>query len=214
MEKRKNKIEYRILIGVLLILGGLLGLLEKLGFIDNASGFFWATIFLLAGVGFSYIFLTNREHWWSIIPGSSLFGLAITVGLPEELDRYGGLAFLGALGLGFLVIYIVNRKHWWTLIPSGVLLSLGLISSVSNELQGQDTGSLFFIGLGLTFLLVALLPTGSHRMSWAFIPASILLIIGTLLGTTLRSLFDYIWIGALFVGGFYMIWLFFTTRKH
>ena len=213
MLKRINKIDYRILIGVLLILGGLLGILEKLGVINNASGFFWATIFGLVGVGFLYIFLTNREHWWSIIPGFSLFGLAITIMLPDNLNNYGGLAFLGALGLGFLTIYIVNHKHWWALMPSGVLLTLGIISSVSNDLQGQDTGAIFFIGLGLTFLLVAILPTGSLRMSWAFIPASILFIFGILLGTSFRSSLDYFWIGALFIGGFYMIWQFFKTFK-
>lgn len=214
MENRIKKIDYRILLGGLLILGGLLGILEKLDVINNASGFFWAFIFGLAGIAFIYIFITNREHWWSIIPGSSLIGLAITIGLPENLDKYGGLAFLGSLGLGFLTIYIANRKHWWSIIPSGVLLTLGIISSVSSQIEGQDTGALFFLGLGFTFLLVAILPTGFNRMNWALIPATILLIFGILLGTPFRGSLDYIWIGALFLGGIYMIWHFFRTQKH
>ena len=44
METKNKKIDYRIMLGALLILGGLLGLLEKLGVINNASGFFWALI--------------------------------------------------------------------------------------------------------------------------------------------------------------------------
>ena len=213
MKNRIMNIDYRILLGALLILGGILGILEKIGMINNASGSFWALIFALAGVAFLYIFITNREHWWSIIPGSALIGLAITVGLPEKLNMYGGLAFLGAMGLGFLIIYFVNRKHWWAIIPSGVLITLGLISSVSNQMQGQDTGALFFIGLGITFLLVAILPNRNLRMNWAFIPAMILLIFGALLGTSFRGSLDYIWIGALFCGGIYMVWRFFKTQK-
>jgi len=214
MENRFKNIDYRILLGVLLVIGGILGILEKFGVIINASGAFWALIFGLAGVAFLYIFITNHEHWWSIIPGSTFIGLAITVGLPEKLNIYGGLAFLGVLGLGFLIIYFVNRKHWWAIIPSGVLITLGIISSVSNQIQDQDSGALFFIGLGITFLLVAILPSKVQRMNWALIPATILLIFGALLGTSFRGSLDYIWIGALFCGGIYMIWRFFRTQKH
>jgi len=213
MENKFKNIDYRIMLGVLLILGGILGILEKFGAINNASGLFWALIFGLAGVAFVYIFLTNREHWWSIIPGSTLIGLAITVGLPEKINKFSGLAFLGALGFGFLLIYFFNRKHWWAIIPSGVLITLGIISTVSYQMQGQDTGALFFIGLGITFLLVAILPNKAQRMNWAFIPATILFIFGALLGTSFRGWLDYVWIGALFCGGIFMIWQFFRTQK-
>jgi hypothetical protein len=213
MNFRIKKIDYRVLLGVLLILGGLLGILEKLGAINNASGYFWAIIFGLAGVIFLYIFVTNREHWWSIIPGSALIGLALTIDLPENLNNYSGLAFLGAMGLGFLTIYIIDQKHWWAIIPSGVLFTLGIISLISNQMQGQDTGALFFVGLGITFFLVAILPNKGQPMKWAFIPATILMLFGTLLGTSFRGALDYIWIGALFCGGIYMIWHFLRTQK-
>ena len=213
MKNRIKNIDYRIMLGFLLILGGILGILEKLGMINNATGFFWTIILGLAGIAFVYIFITNREHWWSIIPGSALIGLAISAGLPEQLSMFSGLAFLGVLGSGFLIIYFANRKNWWAIIPSGVLITLGIISSVSNQMRGQDSGALFFIGLGLTFLLVALLPNKVQRMNWAFIPGSILLVFGTLLGTSFRDWFDYIWIGALFCGGIFMILRFIITSK-
>ncbi|MCK7520535.1 MAG: hypothetical protein MZV64_23990 [Ignavibacteriales bacterium] len=59
------------------------------------------------------------------------------------------------------------------------LLTLGVIS-VLDELTDIDTGGVLSMGLGLTFALVAILPGGSQR-TWAFIPAVILLIFGTLL---------------------------------
>jgi hypothetical protein len=58
-------------------------------------------------------------------------------------------------------------------------MTLGVVS-VLDELTDIDTGGVLFIGLGLTFALVALLPGGSQR-TWAFIPAVLLLIFGTLL---------------------------------
>lgn len=213
MERRIKNLDYRIILGILLILGGVFGILEKFGVIRNATDFFWAAVFGLAGLAFLYIFITDREHWWSIIPGSSLIGLAITVGLPEKYDMYGGFAFLGAIGVGFLIVYFFHRKHWWAIIPFGVLTTLGIISSVSNQMQGQDTGALFFIGLGTTFLIVALLPGKVRRMNWAFIPATILLLFGVLLGPSFRGWLDYIWISSLFISGIYLVWRFIRTRN-
>lgn len=119
---------------------------------------------------------------------------------------FGGLTFLGGAGLGFIAIYLTNRRNWWAIIPSGVLLTLGGVSFASNFTRGQDTGALFFIGLGLTFLFEAIPPTGSHGMTWAFIPAAILLIFGALLETPFKGSLDYIWIAAIFLGGISMIW--------
>lgn len=213
MENIFKNINYRVLLGILLVFGGSLGLLEKFGIIFNASGLFWTIIFGMAGVLFISVFIKNREHWWSIIPGASLIGLAIVIGIPQNLNIFNGLAFLGSMGLGFFMIYIANRNHWWAIIPAGVLITLGAISYFSKYFQGQETGALFFVGLGLTFLLVALLPTGSHRMNWAFIPGSLLLLFGVLLGTPFRNSLDYIWIGALFIGGLSMIWQFFRAKN-
>lgn len=214
MLNRIKNTDFRIFLGALLIVGGLLGILEKVGVITNASGFFWAFIFILAGAVFIFIFITKGQHWWSLIPGSALIGLALTVALPEKSNIYSGLAFLGALGVGFFILYLFNHKRWWAIIPSGVLLTLGIISSVSSQVREQDTGAIFFIGLGLTFLSVAILPTGLNRMSWAFIPAIILMIFGALLRTSMRGSLDYVWIGALFICGFFMIWQFFKTQKY
>jgi hypothetical protein len=213
MQFKIRHFDYRIILGSLLVLGGILGILEKLNLIANASGIFWSGIFGIAGIAFLFIFLTNREHWWSAIPAFSLIGLAINTGLPDSLENFGGLAFLGCIGLGFVAIYIANHTHWWAIIPSGALLTIGIISAVSNLAQGVETGAILFIGLGLTFFFLAILPTGSTGMTWALIPATILLIIGALLGTPFKGSLDYLWIAALFLGGVSMIWQFVRSRK-
>jgi len=214
MNINKKYINIRTLLGILFLLAGIFGILEKIHLISNASGFFWGFVFGIAGIGFFYNYLSNRDHWWSFISSFSFFGLAGSIFLPAWLDIYRGFSFLGMVGIGFLAIYLSNRKLWWTLIPSGVIITLGGISIVSNFLDGQETGALFFIGLGITFILVRILPNGTQRMNWAFIPAAILLIIGTLLGSSLSSYLDYIWITILFMGGLIMIWRYLKTTHH
>jgi hypothetical protein len=198
-------LNYRILFGTILILGGILGFLEKFGLIANASKLFWGFIIGIAGMVFFHYFLTKRAQWWWAIPAFSLVGLAGMIVMPSSLIAFRGIAFLGAVGLGFLVIYLKKRDFWWAIIPTGVFLTLGSISSLSNFTNGKESATIFFIGLGLTFLIVALIPSGSHHLYWAFIPSIILIIFGALLGFQFNSILDYVWILALFLVGFSLV---------
>ena len=72
---------------------------------------------------------------------------------------------------------------WWPIIPGGTLLTLALVAGLSDAVSGAKTGGIFMLGLGLTFLLVYLLSTSGSRMTWAFIPAATLALIGVLLLT-------------------------------
>jgi len=152
-----KRIDFRIVIGVLLILGSVLGFLEKFGIIQRGWDLFWGTILGLAGIAFLYVFVTNRSQWWAAIPGFTLLGMSASSFLLDKLG-WGGLAFLGAIGLGFWAIYLTSRERWWAIIPGGVLITLGCVSALSDVFGILNTGGVFFIGLGLTFLLVALLP--------------------------------------------------------
>ncbi|HJR80642.1 MAG TPA: hypothetical protein VJ821_11260 [Anaerolineales bacterium] len=205
-----RRLDPRLLLGALFILGGILSLLDALNIISNAGGIFWGLIFAAGGTVFLYILLNDRESWWAAFPAFTLFGLAGSSLLPDSLEPFDGLVFFLGISLGFWWVYFTHPEHWWAIIPGGVLLTLGIVS-VLDELVAGDTGGIFFLGLGLTFVLVAILPGGRER-SWAWIPGVILLVFGALLGTPFLGLAEYIWPAVLILLGGYFILRFFLNR--
>ena len=195
-----KRFDYRILIGAVLILGGTLMLLDKANILKGASDYFWAGVLAVGAAIFLYIFFSDRNKWWAAIPGFTLAGMAASSLLLDRIG-WGGLAFLGGIGLGFWAIYLSGRERWWAIIPGGVLLTLGVTSVMSDAYGAFDSGGVFFVGLGLTFVLVALLA----KMKWAFIPAAVLLLLGFFLGTPFVGVMEYIWIGVLLVAGVVLV---------
>ncbi|HET9590527.1 MAG TPA: hypothetical protein VFO91_17200 [Anaerolineales bacterium] len=206
-----RRFDPRLLLGVLLVLGGLLSLLDAMGIISNAGGIFWGLIFAAGGAVFLYILLTDPNNWWAAFPAFTLFGLAASSFLPDSLDAYGGLVFFLGISLGFWWVYFTHPEHWWAIIPGGVLLTLGIVSVLDELFAGDTGGGVFFLGLGLAFVLVAILPGGRER-SWALIPGTILLIFGALLGTPYLGLAEYLWPAVLILLGGYFVLRFFRSR--
>jgi hypothetical protein len=201
-----KRIDWRIVVGSLLILAGLTTLLETTGLIPPDVDLFWGIVGGLAGAAFLYVLVSDpRANWWAAFPAMVLLGIGAAALLPESLD---GLAFLGSVSLAFWIVYLLNRQHWWAIIPGGVLLTLAVVSALSDTLGGVDTGGVFFLGLGLTFLLVALLA----HYSWAYIPAAALILLAVALGLQFGTLMDYVWIAALFLSGLALI-LFALRRR-
>lgn len=200
----------RLILGVLLVLGGILSLLDAIGVISNGSGIFWGLVFTVGGLIFLYMLINNRENWWAAFPAFTLLGLAASSFLPKSLDAYSGLVFFAGISLAFWWVYFTAPERWWAIIPAGVLLTLGIVSSVGDA-SGTATGGLFFLGLGLTFILVAVLPGGASR-SWALIPGTILLLFGALLGTLYSGLTNYLWPAILILLGGYLVVRFFLNR--
>jgi hypothetical protein len=103
--------------------------------------------------------------------------------------------------VGFWAVYFRQPSQWWAIIPGGVLITLGLTSALTEAFNITETGGVFFVGLGLTFLLVALLA----KMKWAFIPAAVLLLLGFFLGTPFEGVLQYVWIGILLIAGIVLV---------
>jgi len=201
----------RLIIGVLLVFGGLLSLLDVIGLISDASDIFWGLVFAAGGLVFLYMLINDRSSWWAAFPAFTLLGLSASSLLPESLEAYDGLVFFIGLSAAFWWVYFNNTaEQWWAIIPAGVLLTLGVVSAV-EDVSGMETGGLFFLGLGLTFVLVAVLPGGKGR-SWALIPGTILLLFGALLGMPDSGFTDYLWPAVLIVLGGYFVLRFFTNR--
>jgi hypothetical protein len=202
-----KRFDYRILIGAALVLGGILMLLDRTGILKGATNLFWAGVLAVGAAIFLFWFFSDRSKWWAAIPGFTLAGMAASSLLLDRIG-WGGLAFLGGIGLGFLAVYFADRTRWWAIIPGGVLLTLGVTSVMTDVYGVMNSGGVFFVGLGITFVLVALLA----KMKWAFIPAAVLLLLGFFLGTPFEGALEYIWIGVLLVAGVILIISAFRTK--
>jgi hypothetical protein len=174
----------RIFWGGLLILGGVVFLLQNLNIIQFGS-LFWALLFALGGLFFLSVFLPNRLNWWALIPSLTLFSIALLLTtsyfFPAFSEIWGGSIVLGGIGLSFLLVYLADRNNWWAIIPSGALITLAVVAGVGALLPGVAAGGVFFMGIGLTFALLAVLPTVHGSMWWAWIPAGVLVAMGLLL---------------------------------
>jgi uncharacterized membrane protein (UPF0136 family) len=206
-----RRIDPRLLIGVLLVVGGVLSLLDVQGVISNASGIFWGLIFAAGGLVFLFMLFNDPNNWWAAFPGFTLLGLAASSFLPDSLEAYDGLVFFAGISMAFWWVYFSDRERWWAIIPAGVLLTLGIVSALDN-VTGLETGGSFFLGLGLTFILVAILPGGGSR-SWALIPGTILLLFGAVIGTPFFGIAEYFWPAVLIVLGGYFLFRFFRNQS-
>jgi len=195
-----KRFDYRILIGAALILGGVLMLLDKTGVLKGATDLFWAGVLGIAALIFLIGFFSDRSKWWAAIPGFTLLGMAAASLLLGKIG-WGGLAVMGGIGVGFWAVYLSQPSRWWAIIPGGVLLTLGATSALTEAFKVMDTGGVFFVGLGITFLLVAMLA----KMKWAFIPAAVLLLFGFFLGAPFAGWLEYAWIGVLLAAGIVLV---------
>ncbi len=195
-----RRFDFRILVGLILIIGGVLALLDQLGYLKGATNLFWAGILAAGAIIFLIWFFSDSSKWWAAIPGFTLAGLVVSTLVPNKAV-WGGLAFLGGMGLGFWAIYLARRRYWWAIIPGGVLITLGAISAMTALYRAVETGGVFLVGLGITFLLVGLLA----KMRWAFIPAAVLFLVGFFVGTPFSGVFEYIWIGLVLLVGIILL---------
>ncbi len=201
-----KRIDPSIFAGLALILAGGLFVLQSMGILDNVGDVFWGGAFLLAGAMFLFAFVTGS--WWGAIPGCTLAGIGALILLPDPLEPFGGAVFLGSIGLAFWLVYLSGRiERWWALIPAGVLTTLAVVTFAPNLIGGEATGSVFFFGLALTFLLVALLA----GMRWAYYPAAALGVIGLLTLLALGGIANYIWAGVLIAAGIYLLTRYFRS---
>ncbi len=206
-----KRFDVRILFGLLLIAAGVLLMLQNVGVITSGIGIFWGTVMGVAGLTLIYNFFTQRNNWWLLIPGLTLAALGALVLLDELLPRVadviGGPLVLGAIAAAFWLIFMNNRSHWWAIIPAGVMTSLMLVSGLEVFIS-DDVGGVFLIGLGITFALLGFIQTPQGRMTWAFIPAAVLVFIGFVATPVL----NVAWPLALILGGGYLLYRFFAQR--
>ncbi len=205
---------FGIFLGAGLILLGVLFLIEKIGLLHGVADLFWGLIFVAGAAFFLRIYTKDSgTQWWAIIPGMVLLGIGLSALLPGPVKFLDSLLFLGSIGVAFWIIYITDRTRWWAIIPAGVLSTLAVVS-VLDHISGLATGGLFFLGLGLTFLLVARLPGGDANNQWAYIPGGILLTIGLFISMSAKlAMIRYIGPIVLILIGGLLIFFYFKKRN-
>ncbi|HLF02643.1 MAG TPA: hypothetical protein VI547_11745 [Anaerolineales bacterium] len=193
-----------ILIGLALVGLGILYLLQNFGRLTLAN-YVWPIVFAAGGLAFLVGYFTSRAHWWPLIPGFTLLGLAAASGseflFPRLENEISGPLFLGGVSLGFWATYIFHRQNWWALIPGGVLMTLATVAA-ADEVYGSDrAGAVFFVGLAATFAIVFI----ATRQTWALFPAGGLLAFGLFILVGLERFIDYLWPAVLIFAGAFLL---------
>jgi hypothetical protein len=207
-----KRIQWQYIFGGLLILFGVVFLLDNFDIIDNVSDLVFGSLFTVGGAFFIYIYLSENQQWWALIPGFVLLGLGAMIGmgaiLPSLADDLSGPLFLASVSLPFWIIYLRFRgDFWWALIPAGVMMTLAIIAGVETLLPGLDLGgAILFFGMGLTFFIVGIIPTPAGQMRWAFIPGAILSLMGFLILALEHDWGMIFAAGALILVGLYQIY--------
>jgi hypothetical protein len=138
---------------------------------DLVEGYVVATI-ILAGVGlpFLLIYLSDRQHWWALIPAMTMMGIAAGVFL-EGIGTIGGPAVgglaVGGISLGFVSIYLIDREQWWALIPGGVMGVLAFFLLLATAARFVWPAALIALGL---LMLRRSLGRGRRRPRRATLP--------------------------------------------
>jgi hypothetical protein len=193
----------KFLIGIFFLIAGLATLFANLGYFTIGM-LFWPTLIAGGGLVFLYFFAVSKSNWWAAIPGSVLLSIGLTAALPWLApgfeSRLGGPIVLAGISLGFWLVYLRVPANWWAIIPAGVMLTLASITLLTSE-NGIETAGVFFIGLGLTFALVALLPGAALRMAWPWIPAGVLLTMGFLFIASASQLATLVLPAAMIIAG-------------
>lgn len=113
-----------------------IALMVSLITLDVLRDSFVATYVLTAiALPFLYIYLTDRTHWWAVIPAYILLAIGVMVGLIEGGILEGNLVasyVLFSVAIPFFVIYARDRKQWWALIPGGITGLIGLALLVAE----------------------------------------------------------------------------------
>lgn len=139
----------RTILGIILIGGGLIFLLQQLAIFQNIGNL----IPPLVGGLLMYAYFNTRAGYriGFLIPGAILLGIGVGEALENlEFLRLWGMGDLSAftLGLGFCLIWLLERRHWWSLIPGGILI----VSSISEAWIIGKLWPVALIALGVYLL--------------------------------------------------------------
>jgi hypothetical protein len=202
-------ISWRVLAGLAMIILGLLAFLQSFQII-TLRGDPWmltfAIIFAAVGVIFLYALINDHKNWWAAIPGLTLLGLGVLMGLeliPGMPEFIPPAIFMGSIAAAFWVVYAMNRSFWWAIIPAGTLTSLAVLILLSDN--GSLGASVLFMGMAATFGVLGLIRINGQHMSWPWIPAICLAVLSGIVGVTSSGVPAIVWAILIILAGVFLI---------
>ena len=202
---------WRVPLGVVLVVLGVLAFLQSFNIL-NMRGEIWllafGLIFAAVGVSFIYALIADHNAWWAAIPGMTLLGLGVMMVLfsfPSiSLGALPPFIFLGSIAAAFWLIYYLKRSNfWWAIIPAGVMTTIAIIVFIP---EGSSLGgSVFFLGMAATFALLGFVEINGRRMTWPWIPAGVLAVMGVLIGLTTSGWSAIVWAVLLILAGAFLV---------
>ncbi len=206
-----KKLNWRVPLGIVMVLLGVLAFLQSFNVIDM-RGEIWllafGLIFAAVGASFIYVLISDTNaSWWAAIPGMTLLGLGAMMVLYSfpaiNLGAVPAAIFLGSIAASFWLIYYTRRAFWWAIIPAGVMTTIAIIVFLPEE--SSLGGSVFFLGMAATFALLGFVEVNGRRMSWPWIPAGVLAIMGVLIGLTSTGISAIVWAVLLILAGAFLV---------
>lgn len=211
MKKRNENLFW----GIILILGALAVLAQRLGFIDFSaiSDTVWTWIF--AGVALLFLVLylfSGLKEWGYLFPTCILGAISLIITLADRGSTglfLGSIIFIG-IAIPFLVAFLTNvRSNWWALIPTFALSVLAFIVNFSNSIRGEWIGALVLFSIGLPFLLVFFV---NRTQRWALIPGLILVGLGVITLISMTSNLVAVLVPFVIAAPFFYVY--FSQPKH
>ena len=200
---------WRIPVGLVLVLLGILAFLQSFQIITlkgDPWGLIFAIIFAATGFVFLYALIYDHRNWWAVIPGLTLVGLGALIGLgliPGFPGAILPVIFMGCLAASFWVVYIMKRDFWWAIIPAGTLTSVTLLIALPED----DTlgVSILFLGMAATFGVLGLINVNGQKMSWPWIPAAVLAVVGAIIAASGGGFPSILWAILIILAGLFLV---------
>lgn len=170
MDKNKSN----LWVGGILIAVGLLYLLNNLDMIFVGEDVAVSIVFFSVGAFMFFKFSQSRSTGFLITAVLFTFiGLVIWLeSIPGIDDQYIAVIFLWFASGLFSYGFFRNTENWGFLIPAGILFTIGSMVWLDLVLYDDDVlGSVFFLGVGLTFGFLYLVRNEKNKLDWAKIPA-------------------------------------------
>lgn len=166
----------RVIGAVALIVLGLLQIFNN-SVTGNVMDYVWTAAFVLAAVGFGWVYARERETWAAIVGYvSGAIGLILVLSLFNAENLLMPELVLMMIGVPFVFAWYNDRKQWGYLVPAYIMGALTLMFLILGE-DSSFIPSFVLIAIGLPFVVGWFF----NRAQWGLlVPAYVMLSIAAM----------------------------------